>query len=234
MFSDGSERDRGRRGVLPASRRVRIERAAARWCWVTHRLAPLESVWGERRSLPDGGAGGASRTAGMQRSAGVQLEVSGVPVPPEKPQRPEPRFVAQAVSARVRRSPGRGALRPGRTGTPRTGGGTDARSGMQAGRMAPSAVELPGARAKRVSVGASDQRERGKEDGRECWRCCGGQRDRVFAERAERAMALRHHAARRSWSFLNHASSLRRRRRASGVHCSSGRSSVRRWNQRRN
>ena len=64
-------------------------------------------------------------------------------------------------------------MRPGSPRAERNGGGTDARSGMQAGRMAPSAGELPGARAKRVSVGASDpfgeltasNGERGNEDG---------------------------------------------------------------------
>jgi len=62
----------------------------------------------------------------------------------------------------------RGALRPGSPRAQRPGGGTDARSGMEDGRAAPSAGGLPRRWAERVSVGASDQRERANEDGRGC------------------------------------------------------------------
>ena len=103
----------------------------------------------------------------MERGAGVEPEESGVTVLPEKAATPAAPVCGAGGLGTSPPSLGRGALRPGRTGTQRNGGGTDARSGMQAGRMAPSAVELPRARAERVSVGVSDQRERADEDGRE-------------------------------------------------------------------
>jgi len=229
---------------LASRRRQASTRLGGRAAW-RRRLAALALVWGGRRCEPDGRAVGGGRASGMKRSADVEPQGRRRRQVGDQPRRPQPRSRSETARSRHESVPSgaEGVAAPdwAESATRRRNGSTERNGGRPSATVCGRIIE--DVTPERVSVvrqasGASagvvhsDQRERAKEDNEAC---CWGECEDAGAEApSERSERRRCQAARSSWSFLNQASSLRRRRRASGVHLARGFSSVRRWNQRRN
>lgn len=172
-------------------------------------LAALELVWGLGGCEPDSRAVGDGRATGMERCARVEPKGRRRRRVGDQPRRPQPRSRSETARSRHESVPSgaEGVAAPdwAEAANRRRNGSAERNGGR------PS-VTVCGRIFKEPPTGA---RERTATNGRR----------RSPSERSERR---RCQAARSSWSFLNQASSLRRRRRASGVHLARGVSSVRR------